>query len=105
MNSIQEIIQSPPQIKTSREAMIPKLEGLNSSKPISFASTIKDFLAAVNEGQIEAATKTRDLIQGKTQNLADVMTTLEESKLSFQLMLEIRNKLIESYQEIKRMPI
>jgi flagellar hook-basal body complex protein FliE len=60
----------------------------------SFGETMKEFLTAVQE-----------IITGQSQNLAEAMTALEESRLSFQLMLEIRNKLVESYQEISRMQI
>ena len=72
---------------------------------VNFGDTIKDFLTTVNDSQKEASAKTADVIQGRTENLAEAMACLQESQISFQLMLEIRNKLIESYNEIKRMPV
>lgn len=70
-----------------------------------FGDTISDFLKAVNDTQKESAQKVSDVIQGKSENLHEAMMMLEESKLSFQLMLEIRNKLLDSYKEIERMQV
>ncbi len=71
----------------------------------SFADTVKGFINKVNTEQIGTGKQVEDIITGKSENLAEAMTALEESRLSFQLMLEMRNKLIESYQEIIRMQI
>lgn len=91
--------------------------GLDVSRPMTklpdeadgnqptFADTIMGFVNAVNENQNLAAQKVTDLIQGRSENLADAMSAMEESRLSFTLMLEIRNKLLESYQEINRIAI
>lgn len=72
---------------------------------VNFGDTIKDFLTTVNNSQKEAGAKAADIIQGRSENLAEAMASLQESQISFQLMLEIRNKLIESFNEIKRMPV
>jgi len=72
---------------------------------INFGDTIKDFLTTVNDSQKEAGAKAVAVIQGRSENLAEAMASLQESQISFQLMLEIRNKLLESYNEIKRMPV
>ena len=45
------------------------------------------------------------VINGESENLHEAMASLEEASLSFQLMLEIRNKLLESYKEVERMQI
>ena len=76
-----------------------------NTSSINFGDTIKDFLTTVNDKQKEAGAKTVDVIQGNTENLAEAMASLQESQISFQLMLEIRNKLMESFNEIKRMPV
>ena len=68
----------------------------SSGKSVNFGDTVKEFLNAVNEGKMDAGQKVEDVIQGNSENLAGAMVALEESSLSFQLMLEIRNKLIQS---------
>ena len=75
------------------------------TKSKDFGDTISDFLKAVNDSQKESAQKVSDVIEGKSENLHEAMIMLEESKLSFQLMLEIRNKLLDSYKEIERMQV
>jgi len=70
-----------------------------------FGQTISDFVKAVNDSQVESAGKVADVIQGRSQNLHEAMASLEESKLSFQLMVEVRNKLLESFKEIQRMQV
>jgi flagellar hook-basal body complex protein FliE len=80
-------------------------QSTGESEGRSFGDTIGDFLKTVNESQKESADAVTDIIQGKSENLHEAMAQLEESRLSFQLMLEIRNKLLESYQEIKRLQV
>jgi flagellar hook-basal body complex protein FliE len=70
-----------------------------------FGQTISDFVNAVNDLQKESSGKVADVIQGRSQNLHEAMAAMQESKLSFQLMVEIRNKLLESYKEIQRMQV
>ena len=77
----------------------------NEVKGKDFGDTISDFLKAVNDSQKQSAQKVSDVIEGKSENLHEAMIMLEESKLSFQLMLEIRNKLLDSYKEIERMQV
>ncbi len=72
---------------------------------VSFADTVKNFLTAVNDSQMQASEKVAEVIQGKSGDIAQAMTALEESRVGFQLMLEIRNKLLESYKEIQRMQV
>ncbi len=72
---------------------------------VSFSETIKDFLSAVNQSQKTAGKKVADVVEGKSENLAEAMTRLEESKLNFQLLLEIRSRLLDSYKEIQRMQV
>jgi flagellar hook-basal body complex protein FliE len=72
---------------------------------VNFADTISGFLQAVNKDKMNSSEKVADVVTGKSENLAEAMVAMEESKLSFELMLQVRNKLLESYQELSRMPI
>jgi hypothetical protein len=46
-----------------------------------------------------------ELATGEVDNLHQVMLKLDEAKLSFQLMVQVRNKLLEAYQDILRMQV
>ena len=83
-----------------------QMNGIGEETPTrDFSATIADFLDSVNDKQKEAAGQVNDVIQGRSDNLHEAMTHLEEASLSFQLMIEIRNKLLEGYKEIERMQV
>jgi flagellar hook-basal body complex protein FliE len=42
---------------------------------------------------------------GKVTNLHQIMIGMEESRLSFQLFLQVRNRVLEAYQDILKMPV
>jgi|GEM_PF-1307331 len=104
---VSDLIQSQQisRVRPDQEIRRPDASGTDEKAQVNFGDTMKDFLNAVNEDKAEAAQKVEDIIQGRSENLAEAMSALEESGLSFQLMLEIRNKLVQSFQEINRIPV
>jgi len=74
------------------------------TKP-EFSDTLKGIIDDVNQVQLKAGQATKDFVAGKDVNLHEVMALGEEAQISFQLLMEIRNKLVEAYQEVSRMPI
>ena len=62
--------------------------------------------AATTSGQLVRAEEgLQALASGENVSLHHVMIGLEEARLSFQLMAQVRNRLVESYQEVMRMQI
>ena len=70
-----------------------------------FGETLKTALGEVNRLQLDAGEKARALMAGENIDLHEVMISAEEAGIAFDLMMEIRNKLIEAYQEIQRMHV
>ncbi|RMD97605.1 MAG: flagellar hook-basal body complex protein FliE [Calditrichaeota bacterium] len=68
----------------------------------SFADTLKSFLKDVNQLQTEAADNVEALISGETVDVHDVMIAMEKASVGFEMVMEIRNKLLEAYQELMR---
>ena len=68
-----------------------------------FAETLKTFTQHVDGQLQEADRKTQEFAVGKRHDLHEIMITSEKANLSFRLLLQIRNKLLEAYQEISRM--
>ncbi len=105
MATINDLIRSReiPGINKS----LPGIKQTNQKNPdnVDFADTIKDFLDTVNNDQKIGGKSVQQIIMGESENLAEAMTKLEESNLSFQLMLEIRNKLVDAYKDINRMQV
>ncbi len=105
MAGIQELLQTTQAAIVDRKQSSDNVKESAENESVNFADTIKDFLTAVNNNQKEAGSKVTEFIEGKSENLAEAMATMQEGRLSFQLMLEIRNKLLESYREIQRMQV
>jgi flagellar hook-basal body complex protein FliE len=73
--------------------------------PDNFGNLIANGISQVNDKLIASQSDLQKVATGETGNLHQVMMRLEESKLSFQLMMQIRNKLLEAYQEVLKMQV
>ena len=73
-----------------------------SSEP-SFKDLLSGLVDKVDALQKDADTSIKSLVTGETQDLHNVTIKMEEAGVAFDLMMEIRNKLLEAYQEILRM--
>lgn len=71
----------------------------------SFGSLVASGLQQVTNQLQASQVDLQQLAAGEVQNLHQVMIRMEESRLSFQLMVQVRNRLLESYQEIMRMQV
>lgn len=81
--------------------------GVNSSNELGnrFVDWLSNELAVVNNQVNTAELDLREFAAGKTDNLHHVMLSMNKASLSFELMVEVRNKVLEGYQEIMRMQI
>lgn len=74
-------------------------------KSNNFLDTLKEKLNEVNDKQIEAENLTQKFIKGEEDDVHKVMLSTEEAKMSLELAVQIRNKLVEAYEEFNRMQI
>jgi len=71
-----------------------------------FSELLKSSMNAVNEAQTTATDMAAALERGdKSVALPEVMIAMQKASLSFQAMTEVRNRLVNAYQEIMNMPI
>ena len=70
-----------------------------------FKSVLLDSLNEVNRLQTEADQGVQRLITGETDNVAEVLTAVNKAGIAFDLLMEVRNKLTDAYQEIKQMRV
>lgn len=77
----------------------------NEENKINFSEVIGDAINKVNESQVNANTAIESLIKGDDVSMHDVMLSMQEAQVSMQLMLEVRNKLYEAYQEVNRVQL
>jgi flagellar hook-basal body complex protein FliE len=77
-----------------------------SAETAGFADLLKSSIDAVNEAQTSASDMAAALERGDASvSLPEVMIALQKASLSFQAMTEVRNRLVNAYQEIMNMPI
>lgn len=69
----------------------------------SFSGMLENAMSSLNEQQVSANQGVQDLISGNTDNLHNVMIQTSEAQLSLELALQLRNKGLEAYNEIKNM--
>ena len=73
--------------------------------PSGFGDALGRALADVNALQLDAEAATRALASGKAPDMTEAVVTMEKASIAFQFSLQIRNKLLEAYQDIMRMPV
>lgn len=71
----------------------------------AFMSSLKDAIAKVNDAQLQANHAVDSLMTGESENVHGAMVALQKADVSFQLMMQVRNKLVSAYEEIQRMQI
>lgn len=70
-----------------------------------FKDLLMNSINKVNDAQLNAEKAVEDYATGKNKNLHEAMLAIESANISMRLMVKTRNKIIEAYQEVMRMPI
>lgn len=81
--------------------------GENQPEPIakSFGDFLKESLSNVNELQSDAERLDAALAAGELEDISQVVVAGEKADIAVQLTLQVRNKIVEAYQEIMRMQV
>lgn len=77
----------------------------NSTTGVSFGEFLNSAINEVNSLQLESEKLNQDLALGLTDNIHQVMIASEKAGVALQFTMQIRNKVMDAYQEIMRMPI
>lgn len=87
------------------------IQALNTKKTTpfeaqkSFTSFLKDSINSVNKAQVQSDELTNKMANGENVDLHTVMIASQKANITLSATLEIRNKVVEAYQEIMRMNI
>jgi len=86
---------------------LPATEGVTAAVPSgdSFGSMLGKLVQDVNTKEVTANNAMESLQSGGNVSLHQAVIAMEEANVSFQLMVEVRNKLLDAYQEIMRMSV
>ncbi len=72
---------------------------------LDFGEVLKDAITTVNEVQKQSDQEIQKLMSGESQDLHATLIAVQKADLSFQMMMQVRNKIVQAYQEIMRMQV
>jgi flagellar hook-basal body complex protein FliE len=75
----------------------------NRKSESGFSEVLGDFVNKVNSSEKNAKKLTNDFILGKGVPIHEVMIAGEKAKTNLQLLIEVRNKAVETYKELTKM--
>lgn len=86
---------------------INKIEKININKDenTKFSDILKNIISEANEQKIEADKLTNDFLIGKSDNLHEVMIAAQKAEISIMFVTEVRNRIMDAYQEFSRMQV
>ncbi|HRI45511.1 MAG TPA: flagellar hook-basal body complex protein FliE [Ignavibacteriaceae bacterium] len=70
-----------------------------------FENVLTDFIGNVNNDQLTSSKMTQQFVAGDNVEIHEVMIAGEKAQTSLQLLMEIRNKTVDMYKELTRMPV
>ncbi len=86
------------------ETRIQQKQGSDSKGP-GFGEILKDAISTANELQKQSDQEIQKLMTGESQDLHTTVIAMQKADLSFQMMMQVRNKIVQAYQEIMRMQV
>ncbi len=70
-----------------------------------FGAALGQAVRRVNQLQHESAAEIGRLLTGETEDLHKTLLTVQRSELAFELLMEVRSKVVQAYQEIMRIQV
>lgn len=80
-------------------------QGGQSSGKSEFLDLLEKGIKEINASSQEAEKASMDLASGKSSNVHETMLAVTKAELGFNMMVQMRNKVIEAYQEVMRMQV
>lgn len=78
---------------------------LPTSGPESFGATVKNALQSVSQAEFAADAVAVDIATGGSSGVHELMTATAKAQLSVEMLVQVRNRALEAYQEVMRMQI
>ncbi|MFL0251636.1 flagellar hook-basal body complex protein FliE [Clostridium neuense] len=80
-------------------------ENNSDNDKVDFGQILENKLSAVNDKQVSAQEISKQFVEGDDVDVHQVMLSTEEAKLSLDLAIQVRNKLVDAYQELSKMQL
>ncbi len=82
---------------------LPALDGGDESSGVSFGDVLKNAVQSVDAVNNSAGAQISNLLATGSGDMSSVMIAVEKADASFQLMMQVRNKIVNAYQDIEKM--
>lgn len=86
-------------------AQLPVPQPGSDKSSSSFEDTLENAIGQVDQAQKTSDQQIEAFVAGEQENVHEVMLSMQEANLSFDLMVEVRNRVLEGYQELMRMQV
>jgi flagellar hook-basal body complex protein FliE len=96
-SSIQSITQGIADIADPSQA-------LGADDSTDFSSTLQSAVEQISQLQSDAQNKVAGLLDGNGEDIHSAMLAVEKANVSFEMMVQVRNKIVQAYQTISQMP-
>jgi flagellar hook-basal body complex protein FliE len=97
-------IQGFPQVDLGQVTTSSKAQPVGGTSNSEFMSTLRTAIDQVGQLQSEADGKVAQLLTGNGQDVHSAMIAVEKAGLAFQMMVQVRNKIVQAYQQVSSMP-
>lgn len=77
----------------------------NESLTSSFKDMLTDAIESADQAQAVSQVGTEELLSGQTDDVAQAMIDMEKAQLSLNLVIEVRNKVVDAYNQIMNMQV
>lgn len=105
INNIGNIQRLVPGLVENLNSVKPSIQDSPETNEGNFTEIFSNLINSVSESQQDSAAMQQALLSGDPVELHEVMIKAEEAGLSMDLLLEVRNKLVNAYNEFMRMPL
>ncbi|QJW46553.1 flagellar hook-basal body complex protein FliE [bacterium BFN5] len=90
------------QVNTDKNVDVKESTNLENN---NFSQFLSEAIGSVNNLQLQAEKASLDLAAGKVEDVSQVIVATEKASVALQLTMQVRNKVVEAYQEIMRMQV
>jgi len=105
MSAMRQITQTQESIETTAANKLGASQQAASASAPSFSEMLTSLVEEVDTKQHEAAGNVQAVMTGQSDNIHQAMLSMKEAGVAFELMSQVRNKLVSGYQEIMRMQV
>jgi len=102
---VSNAIQGFTPIPSTLEAGASAAPAAGGAGDTDFMSTLRNAMDQVGDLQSEADTKVAQLLTGNGQDVHSTMIAVQKANLAFEMMLQVRNKILAAYQQVSNIPL